>query len=103
MALSLILGEAKLTAEHMETTAEVSLEKVADGFAITSVDLALTAKVPGTDQAKFEDLAGKGKAGCPDSKLLNAKITLDATLSQSTDQRRHLNVGDRERVLRSCA
>jgi osmotically inducible protein OsmC len=80
MALSLILGEAKLTAEHMETTAEVTLEKVADGFAITAVHLILKGKVPGADQAKFEELAGKAKAGCPVSKLLNAKITLDATL-----------------------
>ncbi len=80
MALSLILGEAKLTAEHMETTAEVTLEKVADGFAITAVHLTLKGKVPGADQAKFEELAGKAKAGCPVSKLLNAKITLDATL-----------------------
>ena len=80
MALSLILGEAKLTAEHLETTAEVTLEKVADGFAITAVHLTLKAKVPGADQAKLEELAGKAKAGCPVSKLLNAKITLDATL-----------------------
>jgi osmotically inducible protein OsmC len=80
MALSLILGEAKLTAERMETTAEVTLEKVADGFAITDVHLTLKAKVPGVDQAKFEELAGKAKAGCPVSKLLNAKITLDAML-----------------------
>src|SRR5437660_939917 len=80
MALSLILGEAKLAAEHMETTAEVTLEKVADGFAITAVHLTLKGKVPGANQAKFEELAGKAKAGCPVSKLLNAKITLDATL-----------------------
>ena len=80
MAMSLILGEAKLTAEHLETTAEVTLEKVADGFAITAVHLTLKAKVPGADQVKFEELAGKAKAGCPVSKLLNAKITLDATL-----------------------
>ena len=80
MALSLILGEAKLTAEHMETTAEVTLEKVADGFAITAVHLTLKGKVPGANQAKFEELAGKAKAGCLVSKLLNAKITLDATL-----------------------
>ena len=80
MALSLILGEAKLTAERMETTAEVTLEKVADGFAITAVHLILKAKVPGADQAKLEALAGKAKAGCPVSKLLNAEITLDATL-----------------------
>jgi osmotically inducible protein OsmC len=80
MALSLILGEAKLTAEHMETTAEVTLEKVADGFAITAVHLTLKAKVPGANEAKLEELAGKAKAGCPVSKLLNAKITLDAIL-----------------------
>ena len=80
MALSLMLSEARLTAEHMETKAEVTLDKVADGFAITAVHLTLTAKIPGADQAKFEELAAKAKAGCPVSKLLNAKITLDATL-----------------------
>jgi osmotically inducible protein OsmC len=80
MALSLILGEAGFTAERMETTAEVTLEKVTDGFAITAVHLNLTGKVPGADQTKFEELAGKAKAGCPVSKLLNAKITLDAKL-----------------------
>ena len=81
MALSLILGEARLTAEHMETKAEVTLDKVADGFAITAVHLTLTAKIPGADQAKFEELAAKAKAGCPVSKLLNTKITLDAALA----------------------
>jgi osmotically inducible protein OsmC len=80
MALSLVLGEAKLTAEHMETTAEVTLEKGADGFAITAVHLTLEARIPGADQAKLEELAAKAKAGCPVSKLLNAKITLDAQL-----------------------
>src|SRR6188508_1845399 len=80
MALSLILGEAKLTAEHMETKADVTLEKQGDGFAITSVHLTLNAKIPGADDAKFQELAGKAKAGCPVSKLLNTKITLDATL-----------------------
>ena len=81
MALSLILGEAQLKAEHMETKAEVTLDKVGDGFAITAVHLTLTAKIPGADQAKFEELAAKAKAGCPVSKLLNTKITLDATLA----------------------
>jgi len=81
MALSLILGEARLTAEHMETKAEVTLDKVADGFAITAVHLTLTAKIPGADRAKFEELAAKAKAGCPVSKLLNTKITLDAALA----------------------
>ena len=80
MALSLILGEAKLTAESMETKADVTLEKEGDGFAITKVHLTLSAKVPGADKAIFDDLTAKAKAGCPVSKLLKAEITLDATL-----------------------
>jgi osmotically inducible protein OsmC len=80
MALSLILGEAKLTAEQMETKADVTLEKVGDGFAITSVHLSLQAKIPGADNAKFQELAGMAKAGCPVSKLLNTKISLEAKL-----------------------
>ncbi|MBV8128334.1 MAG: OsmC family protein [Planctomycetaceae bacterium] len=80
MALSLILGEAGLTAERMETRADVTLDKVDDGFAITAVHLTLRAKIPGADQAKFEELAGKAKAGCPVSKLLKAEITMDASL-----------------------
>ena len=80
MALSLILGEAKLTAESMETKADVTLEKEGDGFAITKVHLTLSAKVPGADKATFDDLTAKAKAGCPVSKLLKAEITLDATL-----------------------
>jgi osmotically inducible protein OsmC len=82
MALSLILGEAGLTAEQMNTKAEVTLDKVDDGFAITAVHLTLEAKIPGADDAKFQELAGKAKAGCPVSKLLNTNITLDATLVQ---------------------
>jgi osmotically inducible protein OsmC len=80
MALSLILGEAKLTADQMDTRADVTLEKQGDGFAITSVHLTLRAKIPGADKATFEQLANKAKAGCPISKLFNTKITLDASL-----------------------
>ena len=80
MALLLILGESKLVAEHMETSAKVTLEQIAGGYAITAVHLALTAKIPGTDQETFETLAARAKAGCPVSKLLKADITLDAKL-----------------------
>jgi len=80
MALSLILGEAGLTAEEMNTSANVTLEKLDSGFAITAVKLTLKAKIPGTDQATFEELAGKAKANCPVSKLFKADITLEATL-----------------------
>ena len=80
MALSLILGEAKFTAEQMNTLAEVTLEQVEGGYAITTVHLTLKAKIPGADQATFEKLSSVAKAGCPVSKLLKADITLDATL-----------------------
>jgi osmotically inducible protein OsmC len=80
MALSLILGEAKLTAEQLDTSAEVVLEQVEGGYAITSVHLTLRAKVPGADQATFERLAAQAKAGCPVSKLFKAEISLDAQL-----------------------
>ncbi|MDB6087403.1 MAG: osmC [Gammaproteobacteria bacterium] len=80
MALSLMLGEAKLVAEQMETSAEVTLEQLDGGFAITAVHLALKARIPGADQPTFDQLVGKAKVGCPVSKLLKAEITLDATL-----------------------
>ncbi len=80
MALSLILGEAKLTAERMETSAKVTLEKLDGSYAITAVHLTLRAKIPGTDQATLERLAGMAKAGCPVSKLFGTDITLEATL-----------------------
>ena len=81
MALSLILGEAKLVAEQMDTKAEVTLEKLDDGFAITTVHLTLRAKIPGIDRGKFAELADKAKSGCPVSKLMKAAITLDAALT----------------------
>ena len=80
MALSLILGEAGLTATRLETTAEVVLEKLTDGFAITAVHLTLQGTVPGADQAKFEELAQKAKVGCPVSKLMRTEISLKAML-----------------------
>jgi osmotically inducible protein OsmC len=80
MALSAQLGEAGLTADSINTSAAVTLEKLADGFAITAVHLNLVARIPGTDQAQFEAIANKAKVGCPVSKLLNAKITLEAKL-----------------------
>ncbi|MGN8248619.1 OsmC family protein [Pseudomonas sp. SMV7] len=80
MALSMMLGDAGLTAERIDTAAEVTLDKQPDGFAITAVHLVLRAKVPGASEAQFLDIANKAKAGCPVSKVLNAKISLDAAL-----------------------
>ncbi|MBH3454806.1 OsmC family protein [Pseudomonas monteilii] len=80
MALSMMLGEAGLTADRIDTAAEVTLDKLPDGFAITAVHLVLRAKVPGTSEAQFLEIANKAKEGCPVSKVLNAKISLDAAL-----------------------
>ncbi len=80
MALSGQLGQAGLTAESIRTTASVKLEKTEAGFAITSVHLEVTARVPGADQQAFETAANNAKAGCPVSKVLNAQITMEARL-----------------------
>jgi osmotically inducible protein OsmC len=81
MAFSMILGMAGATPEKIETTATVSLDKVDDGFAITTSHLDVVATIPGMDDATFQDLAGKAKAGCPVSKVLNATITMSASLA----------------------
>ncbi len=81
MALSLMLGEAGLTAERMEASAEVTLDKDGEGFAITRSHITLSATIPGADEARFREIADKAKAGCPVSKLLTAEITLDARLA----------------------
>ena len=78
MALSLVLGEAGLRADQMDTSAKVTLEQVEGGYAITASHLTLRARIPGADQATFEKLAAGAKAGCPVSKLLKAEVTLDA-------------------------
>lgn len=82
MALSGQLGAAGLTADTINTTATVSLEKQDSGFAITKVHLDVAAKIPNADQAKFETAANNAKAGCPVSKLFKgAEITMTAKLA----------------------
>ena len=81
MALSGQLGAANMTAESINTTATVSLEKVEGGFAITKVHLDVTARIPGANQQAFETAANNAKAGCPVSKLFKgAEITMSAKL-----------------------
>jgi osmotically inducible protein OsmC len=81
MALSLFLGQEGMTAESIETRATVTLEQVGGGFAVTSSHLDTTVRIPGADAAKFEKAAEGAKSGCPISKLLNARITMDARLA----------------------
>jgi osmotically inducible protein OsmC len=81
MALSLMLEQAGFTADYVHTTARVRIEKVGEGFAITSSELDTKARVPGLDQGTFLEKAEAAKAGCPVSKALaGTKITLKAQL-----------------------
>ena len=80
MAFAAALEKAGFKADRIATEAAVSLEKVGEGFAITAVHLTVHGKVPHLESAQFQEIAAGAKAGCPVSKVLNAKITMDATL-----------------------
>ena len=81
MALAFALQVAGFTPGELTTEAAVTLEPDGAGFRISRSALTLTAQVPGLDKAKFDELAGQAEKNCPISKVLNAEITLDATLS----------------------
>ncbi len=81
MALSAQLETAGLRADDINTTATVTLEKVDAGWAVTTVHLDVNAHIPGADQAKFDKATNDAKIGCPISRLLNAKITMNAKLN----------------------
>ena len=80
MQLAFLIQRAGLEPEELSTEAAVSLVPDGQGFKIDRSALTLRAKVPGLDQAKFEELAGTAEKSCPVSRLLNAEITLDAKL-----------------------
>lgn len=80
MAFSGELGKAGFTATSIRTTATVTLEPVDGKPTVSSSHLVMSAKIPGIDRARFDEISAGAKAGCPISRLLTAKITLDATL-----------------------
>ena len=80
MAFSAELGKAGLTPDSIATTATITMDKTDAGFTVTESHLDMTAKIPGADKNKALEIANAAKAGCPISRLLNAKITLDAKL-----------------------
>ncbi|QVM83675.1 OsmC family protein [Novosphingobium decolorationis] len=81
MATSFALAGEGYTDGSLETTCEVTLEKDGDGFKVSKSALSLSAKVPGLDKAKFEEIAAGAKANCPISKLLTCEITLETTFA----------------------
>lgn len=80
MALSASLGRAGFTPERLAAQATITLEQVKGNWTMTTVELRLDAKVPGIDRAKFDEIADDAKKNCPVSRVLNANITLQATL-----------------------
>jgi osmotically inducible protein OsmC len=80
MALSGQLGNAGMTARSIRTTATLTMEKLDAGFTITAVHLDVVASIPGAKPDAFAKAAENAKGGCPVSRVLNAKITMDARL-----------------------
>ncbi len=80
MALAFALQQAGITPLELSTEAAVSLDPDGPGFKISKSALTLRAKIPGIDDAKFQELAKGAEQNCPVSKVLNAEITLDAKL-----------------------
>ncbi|MBS1857879.1 MAG: OsmC family protein [Acidobacteria bacterium] len=80
MAVSAQLAAAGLTAESLETTCAITLDKLPEGFTITASHLELKARVPGATADQFHTAVQNAKTGCPVSRLYKAEITLSATL-----------------------
>jgi osmotically inducible protein OsmC len=81
MALSAALDQAGFVADTITTAAALTLENnPKTSWTISAVHLTTTAKIPGITAEKFAEVAAGAKAGCPVSRVLNASITLDATL-----------------------
>ena len=96
MALSLLLGKSGITPERINTTATVAIEQSGDGFAITTVHLDVEARIPGIDRETFEKAADDAKTGCPVSKVLNARITMNAKLETQRGDARVSKQASRE-------
>lgn len=77
MALSGALERAGHRPERVETRAACTIEKVGDAFAITRMQLVVTARVPGMDRDDFKDVAEATKSGCPVSKALLGNVEID--------------------------
>jgi osmotically inducible protein OsmC len=81
MALSHMLSEAGHIPDVVHTKAKVHIDKVDDGFKITTIELQTEAKVPGINAETFQEKAQAAKEGCPVSKALaGADIKLEAKL-----------------------
>ncbi|WP_338067609.1 OsmC family protein [Idiomarina seosinensis] len=81
MAFSLMLGEAGYEPNSIDAKADVSLVEADGGFEIDAIKLTVKADIAGIDDDEFQKIANQAKEGCPISKVLNADISMDASLS----------------------
>ena len=81
MALSFVLSNNGFSATTIDAKADVSIDKVGDGFKITKIKLTVRGKVPNISAEKFGEIATAVKSGCPVSQALAAvPMELDAQL-----------------------
>lgn len=80
MKLAFVLDGMSMTAEELNTTASLTIDKASGDWTITKIHLTTTAKIPGADAAKFQEAVATAKAGCPVSRVLNAEITAEGKL-----------------------
>ncbi|MDP4230629.1 MAG: OsmC family peroxiredoxin [Bacteroidota bacterium] len=80
MKLAFVLDGMGATAEELNTTSKVTTDKAPGDWTITKIHIVTTGKVPGIDQAKFQEAAENAKANCPISRALKAEMTVDAKL-----------------------
>jgi len=76
MKLSIVLEEAGFPPQELATDCVITI----DNGVVTKSELTLKAKVPSISKEKFDACTQDAKANCPISKLLNASITLNASL-----------------------
>jgi len=82
MALALVLEQAGFKPERIDTSARVSIDKVPEGYKITTVELETEGRVPGIDERTFREKAEAAKKGCPVSMALTGvEIKLRARLA----------------------
>jgi len=81
MALSSELGKLGMTAESLDTKATLTLDFMEGKPTITASHLELSARIPGADRNKFQEAVHDAEVGCPVSRVLNAKISVTASLN----------------------
>ena len=76
MALSATLARNRTPPQRLNVSASCTFDKVGDGWKVTKMDLSVVGKVPGLNQAQFEELARAGEKGCPISNAIRNNVDI---------------------------